>query len=82
MSGQKISPRLTVLLSDLCIQEGGHRQCVALGIIEDVRRMENLNDFLKWRVVELESELVAIQTQLRQTQETAAYAIVGRDKST
>ena len=60
VSGLTISLRLTALLSDLCIGERGHRQIQALELIDEVRRMEAQNQFLKHRVVELDIQLAAV----------------------
>ena len=72
MSVPTISPRLTVLLSDLCVQDRSHRSSLALGLIDDVRRMESQNEFLKRRMVELDMELAATRTELDKTRKALA----------
>ena len=72
MSASTISPRLTVLLSDLCIQDRGHRSLVALGLIDDVRRLETQSEFLKRRIIEQDTELTALRADLQQLREALA----------
>ena len=72
MSVPTISPRLTVLLSDLCVQDRSHRSSLALGLIDDVRRMESQNEFLKRRIVEQDLELAATRAELEKAREVLA----------